>query len=130
MSDGTSVRRLNLRPEKSQVIAALPRQPCSAVSAAATPATGASRAPSRVAFTLWGHPVLLSTLKSLIFSDDTRLNSDLFSDGERTPTPRLMRLASSVISLHRQQHTHTLFRWAKLLLGHFGYDESDLSHYE
>ena len=142
--------KLNLRPEKSQVIAALRGNPVPTVSAAATPATGASRAPSRrpVAFTLWGVRYPVSTRKAIYAQVVDLLyerHADAFSGllepigRRRVPFAALdpdefwgpHQVGSSRYFIETHGNTQTFDRWTDLLLEHFGYDESDLEvHYE
>ena len=142
--------KLNLRPEKSQVIAALRGNPVPTVSAAATPAAGASRAPSRrpVAFKLWGVRYPVSTRKAiyaLVVDLLYERHADAFSGllepigRRRVPFAALdpdefwgpHQVGSSRYFIETHGNTQTFDRWTDLLLEHFGYDESDLEvHYE
>ena len=137
--------KLNLRPEKSQVIAALRGNPVPTVSAAATPATGASRAPSRrpVAFTLWGvrHPIsmrkaIYAQVVDLLYERHAPEFSSLLEPIGRRKVPFAAldtdsfwdphQVKSSQYFIETNGHTQTFDRWTVLLLEHFGYDESDL----
>ena len=137
--------KLNLRPEKSQVIAALRGNPVPTVSAAATPATGASRAPSRrpVAFTLWGVRHQVSTRKAiyakvvdLLYERHAPDFDSLLQPIGRRKEPHVAldredwwspyQVKSSNYFIETWQSTQTLDRWTNLILEHFGYDKSDL----
>ena len=138
-------KKLNLRPGKDQVIAAMLGAPLPVASTAADRATGANRAPSRrpVAFTLWGvrHPV---TTRKAIFAQvvdllyewhATEFDSLLEPIGRASEAyvtldpdewlfPR--RVKSSRYFIPAKGHTWQLFKWTETILEHFGYDKSDL----
>ena len=144
--------KLNLRPERAQVIAALRGEPVPMAGEPRSPVTEASqapnatsRAPSRrpVAFTIWGirHPV--STRKAIyaqvvdfLYERHAPEFSSLLEPIGRRKVPFAAldpdsfwgphQVKSSQYFIETNGSTQTLDRWTVLLLEHFGYDKSDL----
>ena len=144
--------KLNLRPEKSQVVAVLRGEPVpmagelhSSVAEVSQAPNATGRAPSRrpVAFTIWGvrHPVstrkeIYAEVVDLLYERHATEFSSLLEPigGGRVPYAALddkdywfpHQVKSSQYFIETQGHTWTLFGRAELLLEHFGYDKSDL----
>ena len=147
--------RLNLRPEKSQVIAVLHEEPVpmagehesSMAGATRVPdsAGATSRAPSRrpVAFKLWGVRYPVSTRKAiypqvvdLLYERHAAAFSGLLEPIGRLSEPFATldpdyfydrhQVGSSRYFIETHGHTQSFDMWTILLLEHFGYDKSDL----
>ncbi len=148
-------KKLNLRPEKSQVIAVLRGEPVrmagdhESLAPEATQAPNStratSRAPSRrpVAFTLWGvrHPVstrkaIYAEVVDLLYERHAPEFSSLLEPIGRARIPYAMlddencwsphQVKSSQYFIETDGATWSLFGRAERLLEHFGYDKSDL----